>query len=158
MLSRRCPLQFQEIGSPRRFHRLRLGARGLVFAIPLVVPCSLLLNGTKPVVADNPLRVHLSMSRPYFSKMVMAPGGRLSLLGLRKKGADRDAWRREACRLSIGAGSSAERQPSSGRFQDPVSSRCVSCSQACACSHTHIHRDTHVWNTCLACIDMSEYG
>lgn len=47
--------------------------------------------GTKPV-ADNLLRVHLSMSRPYFSKMVMAPGGRPSLLGLRKKGADRDAW------------------------------------------------------------------
>ena len=158
MLSRRCPLQLQEIGSPRRFRRLRLGARGLVFAIPLVVPCSLLLKGTKPAVADNPLRVHLSMSRPYFSKMVKAPGGRLSLLGLRKKGADRDAWRRDACRLSTGAGSSAERRPSSGGFQDPLSSRCVSCSHACACSHTHIQRHACMEHMYSMCKHMSEYG
>ena len=68
LLSRRCPLRSQEIGSPGTVHRVRLGARGLMFAIPLAMPCSWLLKGTKPVVADNPLKVHLSMSRPYFSK------------------------------------------------------------------------------------------
>ena len=141
VLSRRCPLQFQGTGSPSTFPRLRLGARGLVFAIPLVVPCSLLLKGTKPIAADNLLRVHLSTSRPYFSKMVMAPGGRPSSLGLRKQGAHRDASRRGACRLSAGAGSPAERQPSSGRYSGScVLQVCLMLTRVCMLTHPHPQR------------------
>lgn len=157
LLSRRCPVQFQEIGSPGTAHRVRLGARGLMFAIPLAVPCSWLLKGTKPVVADNPLKVHLSMSRPYFSKMVMAPGGRRSSLG----------WEGRVLTGTLGG-----KKPAgwaSGRFicwdtgqqwqvfrtlwPPGVSHGHTLCSRVCS----HVHRDTHVWNRCRVCINTSEY-
>lgn len=152
LLSRRCPLRSPEIRSPGTVHRVRLGARGLMFAIPLAMHCSWLLKRTKLVVADNPLKVHLSMSRPYFSKIVMAPGGRRSSLG----------WEGRVLTGTLGGekptGSALEAvhllrdRPAAADILDPVSSRCVSCSHVCAYTSTF-----HVWNRWIACINTSEY-
>ena len=152
LLSRRCSLRSPEIRSPGTVHRVRLGARGLMFAIPLAMHCSWLLKGTKLVVADNPLKVHLSMSRPYFSKIVMAPGGRRSSLGWEGRVLTGTLGGEKPHRLSIGGSSSAERQPSSGRYSGPCVLRvCLMLTRVCL--HVHIHRDTHVWNRWIAYIN-----
>ena len=136
LLSRRCPLRSQEIGSPGTVHRVRLGARGLMFAIPLAMPCSWLLKGTKPVVADNPLKVHLSMSRPYFSKIVMAPGGRRSSLGWEGRVLTGTLGGEKPTGSASGAVHLLRDSPAAADIPDPVSSGCVSCSHVCAYTST----------------------